>query len=66
MKLSQYAKKMGVTYQTAHKWFKESRIDDAYQLSTGTIVIPERMKNQNAQKQLFTLAFCRTNSVKQT
>lgn len=66
MKLSQYAKKMGVTYQTAHKWFKESRIDGAYQLSTGTIVVPEENEKSKRTKQLFTLAFCRTNSVKQT
>ena len=30
---------MGVTYQTAHKWFKNDKIDSAYQLSTGTIVV---------------------------
>ena len=41
MKLSQYAKKMGVTYQTAHKWFKNGQIEGAYQLSTGTIVVPD-------------------------
>ena len=50
MKLSQYAKKMGVTYQTAHRWFKESRIDDAYQLSTGTIVVPEENEKSKRTK----------------
>ena len=37
MKLSQYAKKMGVTYQTAHKWFKNGQIDGAYQLNIVTV-----------------------------
>lgn len=32
---------MGVTYQTAHKWFKNGQIEGAYQLSTGTIVVPD-------------------------
>ena len=54
MKLSQYAKKMGVTYQTAHKWFKEGRIDGAYQLSTGTIVVPE--ENEKSKRNLKTTA----------
>ena len=50
MKLSQYAKKMGVTYQTAHKWFKNGQIEGAYQLSTGTIVVPDEKKQTKRTK----------------
>lgn len=62
MKLSQYAKKMGVTYQTAHKWFKEGRIDGAYQLSTGTIVVPEENEKSKRTK---TIIYARVSSNEQ-
>jgi predicted site-specific integrase-resolvase len=38
MRLSQYAKKMGVTYRTAFRWFQAGKLD-AYQLDTGTIIV---------------------------
>ena len=50
MKLSQYAKKMGVTYQTAYKWFKNGQIEGAYQLSTGTIVVPDNKEETKRTK----------------
>lgn len=56
MKLSQYAKKMGVTYQTAHKWFKNGQIEGAYQLSTGTIVVPD---NKEETKRTKTVIYAR-------
>ena len=62
MKLSQYAKKMGVTYQTAHKWFKEGKIDGAYQLSTGTIVVPEENEKPKRTK---TIIYARVSSNEQ-
>lgn len=62
MKLSQYAKKMGVTYQTAHKWFKNGQIEGAYQLSTGTIVVPDEKKQTKRTK---TVIYARVFSVKQ-
>lgn len=62
MKLSQYAKKMGVTYQTAHKWFKNGQIEGAYQLSTGTIVVPDEKKQAKRTK---TVIYARVFSVKQ-
>ena len=40
MKLSSYAKKVGVSYKTAHRWWKSGQIS-GYQLPTGTIVITE-------------------------
>ncbi len=40
MKLSQYAKSIGVTYKTACRMCKRSELD-AYQLPTGTVVVRE-------------------------
>jgi len=40
MKLSVYAKQVGVTYKTAYQWWKAGQLD-AYQLPTGTIIVRE-------------------------
>src|SRR5258708_28745176 len=40
MKLSEYAKQVGVTYKTAGQWWKAGQLD-AYQLPTGTIIVRE-------------------------
>ena len=47
MRLSQYAKKMGVTYKTAFRWWKAGKLD-AYQLDTGTVVVREPAQPQEA------------------
>jgi putative resolvase len=38
MKLSAYARQIGVTYKTAYRWWKAGRLD-AYQLDTGTVIV---------------------------
>jgi len=38
MKLSQYAKKVGVTYKTAWRWYKAGTLD-AYQTPTGMVIV---------------------------
>jgi putative resolvase len=40
MKLSQYAKRAGVTYKTAWRWWKLGHLD-AYQTPTGTVIVRE-------------------------
>ncbi len=40
MKLSEYAKQVGVTYKTAWKWWQARQLD-AYQLPTGTVIVRE-------------------------
>jgi len=40
MKLSQYAKKVGVTYRTAFRWWQHGDIK-GYQMPSGTIVVTE-------------------------
>ena len=39
MKLSTYAKKVGVHYATALRWFHTGKLKNAYQLDTGTIIV---------------------------
>jgi putative resolvase len=38
MKLSVYARHIGITYKTAYRWWKAGRLD-AYQLDTGTVIV---------------------------
>src|SRR5258705_10131698 len=40
MKLSAYAKQVGVTYKTVYQWWRAGQLD-AYQLPTGTIIVRE-------------------------
>jgi putative resolvase len=44
MKLSAYAKQVGVTYKTAYAWWRAGQLD-AYQLPTGTIIVRESKPN---------------------
>ena len=41
MKLSQYAKKVGVTYKTAYRWYRAGTLD-AYQTETGIIIVRDK------------------------
>lgn len=38
MKLSTYAKQLGISYRTAFRWFQAGKLD-AYQTETGTIIV---------------------------
>jgi len=49
MRLSAYAKKMGVSYTTAYRWWKSGKLD-AYQLDTGTVMIREPAQPQEAMQ----------------
>lgn len=50
MKLSEYAKLKGVHYKTAHNWYHAGRIPGAYQMDTGTIIVPNESEvNPNRQ-----------------
>ena len=40
MKLSEWARKQGISYKTAWKWYKEGKLHvPAYQTPTGTILV---------------------------
>jgi predicted site-specific integrase-resolvase len=45
MKLSKYARKLGLTYRTAWNHYQAGNIPNAYQLPSGTIIIPEEPQN---------------------
>ena len=47
MRLSAYAKKMGVAYQTAYSWFVNDKIPGAYKLPSGTIIVPDEDIQEN-------------------
>ena len=41
MKLSQYAKQVGVSYKTAYRWYRAGTLD-AYQTATGIIIVRDK------------------------
>ena len=43
MKLSIYARQIGVTYKTAYRWWKAGKLD-AYQLDTGTVIVRDPLQ----------------------
>ena len=45
MKLSQYAKQTGVSYNTAWRWYKAGTLD-AYQTPTGIIIVRDRISEK--------------------
>lgn len=49
MKLSDYAKKTGITYKTAWKWYHSGKIS-GYQMDTGTIIVTEAEAPKTADK----------------
>ena len=50
MKLSQYAKKVGVIYRTAFRWWQNGQIK-GYQLPSGTIVVTEGEEHSAKQNE---------------
>lgn len=46
MKLSDYAKEVGVSYRTAWRWYKEGKIQ-GHQMPTGTVIITEKIARKN-------------------
>lgn len=59
-KLSEYASKHGIHYRTAYDHFKRGVIPGAYQLPTGTIVIPEDYTAPKPQD--YTIIYSRVSS----
>jgi len=45
MKLSQYAKHVGVSYKTAYRWYRAGSLD-AYQTETGIIIVRDKHDKQ--------------------
>jgi len=60
-KLREYAKEHNVTYQTAYNHYKRGLISGAYQLPTGTVVIPDNSK-QEFNKTEYVVTYSRVSS----
>lgn len=59
MKLSDYSKKIEVTYRTAWNMFNRGDIDGAYQLPSGTIMVPD--KEPVNDKSVYTSVYARVS-----
>jgi predicted site-specific integrase-resolvase len=58
MKLSTYAKKVGISYNTAYRWYKSGQIK-GYQADTGTIIVAEK---ETASKPVKVAVYARVSS----
>lgn len=66
MKLPEYAKRIGVTRFTAHKWFHEGKIPGAYQLPSGLIYVPDSIFDTEKPKPKgLTVIYSRVSSSEQ-
>lgn len=61
MKLSQYAKEIGVCYKTAWNLFKANKIPGAYQLQSGTVIVPNDI-NESSKNNKGVILYARTSS----
>lgn len=50
MKLSDYARSLGISYRAAWNHFKAGKIPGAYQLQTGTIIVPDTLQTARDPK----------------
>ena len=58
MKLSDYAKELGVTYKTAWEWFKAGKVRGAYKTESGAIIVP----NKKVKKGDYVIIYARVSS----
>ena len=66
MKLPEYAKRIGVTRFTAHKWFHEGKIPGAYQLPSGLIYVPDSIFGiEKPKPKGLTVVYARVSSSEQ-
>lgn len=64
MKLKQYAEELGISYGTALNWFHAGKIPQAYQLDTGTIIVPNETKHPKPER-FKTVIYARVSSNEQ-
>lgn len=66
MKLSEYARRIGVKRHTAYRWFKRGEIPNAVQLPSGTIYVPDEIfETDMKSKQGLTVVYARVSSPEQ-
>lgn len=62
MKLSEYARRIGVKRHTAYRWFKRGEIPNAVQLPSGTIYVPDEIfETELKSKQGLTVVYARVS-----
>lgn len=59
MKLSEYAKKLGITYRTAWDMFNRGDINGAYKLPSGTIIV---LNEESKTRKVSTAVYARVSS----
>lgn len=66
MKLSEYARRIGVNRHTAYRWFKRGEIPNVVQLPSGTIYVPDEIfEAEMKSKQGLTVVYARVSSSEQ-
>lgn len=60
--MSQYAKKLGIHYKTTFNHFKQGLIKGAYQLETGTIIVPDAVMEESKKSDYGVILYARTSS----
>lgn len=66
MKLSEYARRIGVKRHTAYRWFKRGEIPNAVQLPSGTIYVPDELFNTELKPEVGkTVVYARVSSSEQ-
>ncbi|MFP5271880.1 IS607 family transposase [Coleofasciculus sp.] len=61
MKLSDYAKKAGISYRTAWRWWKQGNLT-GHQLPSGTIIITSEAIDDNLKPDLIACIYARVDS----
>jgi predicted site-specific integrase-resolvase len=62
MRLRAYADKLGITYKAAWNHYKGNLIPGAYQISTGTIIVPDNFFNSSEQHESRVAVYARVSS----
>lgn len=66
MKLSEYARRIGVKRHTAYRWFKRGEIPNAVQLPSGTIYVPDEIfETEMKSNKGLTVVYARVSSSEQ-
>lgn len=66
MKLSEYARRIGVKRHTAYRWFKRGEIPNAVQLPSGTIYVPDEIfETELKSKRGLTIVYAKVSSSEQ-
>jgi len=65
MKLSQWAKRQGIHYNTAYRWFNEGNMPvSAYKTKSGSIMVEEQSSNVKNNEKIFIYARVSSNNKK--